>query len=197
MFQTILSKSVLESEFDRKFDLMRADIPFGEPGDDLIGLFSKLAELAKESSSILAIVGWKDQHRVQSIIGRKTGWALCNCIIKAIPRKGHEAVLWYAPDPSAMKLNPKLLFQKGEVIASRNPAEEQILADRLTLAATDEGDRVLDCFAKSGCFAFSAKSLSREYLGFEPDEKRHAAIASKLEGMAERIALGKEPGELT
>ena len=54
------------------------------------------------------------------------------------------------------------------------------LLERIVLMSTDEGDLVLDPFLGTGTSAIAAKSLGRNFIGFELDKKYVDISESKL-----------------
>ena len=61
---------------------------------------------------------------------------------------------------------------KSEKTYDKHPTQKPIaLLDRLILAATDEGDLVLDAFNGSGTTGVSCIRTHREYIGIEIDKE--------------------------
>jgi site-specific DNA-methyltransferase (adenine-specific) len=61
---------------------------------------------------------------------------------------------------------------KAEKTYDKHPTQKPIsLLDRLILAATDEGDLVLDAFNGSGTTGVSCIRTDREYIGIEIDKE--------------------------
>ena len=61
---------------------------------------------------------------------------------------------------------------KAEKTYDKHPTQKPLsLLDRLILAATDEGDLVLDAFNGSGTTGVSCIRTNRQYIGIEIDKK--------------------------
>ncbi len=66
-----------------------------------------------------------------------------------------------------------------------HPAQKpEALAERVLLASTDRGDRVLDLFSGSGTFSVVANRLGRKYIGIEMNEE-YVRYAMKRLAMTE------------
>ena len=70
---------------------------------------------------------------------------------------------------------------KHNMFRDKHPCQLPLhLLERIVLMTTDEGDVVLDPFLGTGTSAIAAKSLGRNYIGFELDKKYVDIAESKL-----------------
>lgn len=71
---------------------------------------------------------------------------------------------------------------KSEKKYGKHPTQKPLkLLERLIIAATKEGDLVLDCFNGSGTTGVACKVLNRKYIGIEQDEEYISITIKRLE----------------
>lgn len=71
------------------------------------------------------------------------------------------------------------------------------LVKRHILHSTQENDVVLDCFLGSGTTAVACKETSRQYIGFEIDEKYYQVAQDRLNGITQKERKIKEQGQMS
>lgn len=73
----------------------------------------------------------------------------------------------------------------------------QFIVERLIQNSSKEGDVVLDCFVGSGTTCAAAKTLNRQYIGIEIEERWFKVATDRLKGITAEDRKSKERGEIS